>query len=132
MFIQNKIIFSLACLMVTFTLSACGDSNKEKTSTSSPNSDLKQTVLGGDVYERPYSPSFGLASAKVTIVEFFDPGCESCRAFYPFVKEILSYHSEDVRLVLRYATFHEGSETVVRMLEAARVQNIFMPVLEAL
>lgn len=88
--------------------------------------------LEGDAYERSYSPSIGPDSAAVTVVEFFDPACEACRAFYPYVKEILKRHPEDVRLVLRYAAFHEGSDTVIQMLEAARLQNLFEPVLEAL
>lgn len=88
--------------------------------------------LDGDAYERSYSPSIGPDNAAVTVVEFFDPACEACRAFYPYVKEMLKRHSEDVRLVLRYAAFHEGSDTVIQMLEAARLQNLFEPVLEAL
>ena len=88
--------------------------------------------LDESTYERAYSPSIGVASAKVTIVEFFDPACEACRAFYPIVKEIMSRHPDDVRLVLRYATLHEGSETAVRLLEASRLQNVFESVIEAL
>ena len=30
---------------------------------------------------RPHSPIFGPKKAPVTIVEFFDPACESCRYF---------------------------------------------------
>ncbi|GGK54433.1 DsbA family protein [Amphritea balenae] len=81
--------------------------------------------------ERPYSPSFGPDNAKVTIVEFFDPACEACRAFYPFVKRIMAENPDDIRVVLRYTTFHEGSDVVVRILEAARLQKLFKPVLEA-
>ena len=33
---------------------------------------------------RMHSPVFGPQNARVTIVEFFDPACEACRAFYPF------------------------------------------------
>ena len=86
----------------------------------------------GPVFEQDYSPTFGPSDARVTIVEFFDPACEACRAFYPFVKEILERHPKDVRLVLRYAAFHDGSEIVIRMLEAARRQEVFKPVLETL
>ena len=39
---------------------------------------------------RFHSPVFGPSNAPVTIVEFFDPACETCRAFYPIVKDILS------------------------------------------
>lgn len=92
----------------------------------------KKALFEGDTYERIYSPSIGPENAPVTIVEFFDPACEACRAFYPYVKEILNRHPNDVRLVLRYAAYHEGSDTVVQMLEAARLQGLFVPLLETL
>ena len=78
------------------------------------------------------SPILGPANAQTTIVEFFDPACEACRAFYPIVKEILAEHPGKVRVVLRYAAFHDGSEEAVRILETARMQGVFQPVLEAL
>lgn len=81
---------------------------------------------------RDYSPVIGPASAPVTIVEFFDPSCEACRAFHPIVKSILAQYPQDVRLVLRYAAFHDGSDQALGILEAARKQNLFEPVLEAL
>ncbi|MEW9680688.1 DsbA family protein [Pseudomonas sp. TE50-2] len=77
------------------------------------------------------APSFGPAKAPVTIVEFFDPSCESCRAFYPIVKQMMAKHPEDLRLVLRYKRLHVGSEEAIRLLEAARKQGVFVPVLEA-
>lgn len=79
---------------------------------------------GGNLV-RFHSPVFGPAQAPVTIVEFFDPSCEACRAFYPHVKKILVENPSDVRLVLRYVLFHQGSEEVTRMLEAARKQNLY-------
>ncbi len=81
---------------------------------------------------RPHSPVLGPADAPVTIVEFFDPSCEACRAFYPIVKQIMAQYPQDVRLVLRYAPFHDGSDEAVRIMETARMQNLFVPVLEAL
>ncbi|PPK37316.1 disulfide bond formation protein DsbA [Pseudomonas laurylsulfatiphila] len=80
---------------------------------------------------RFHSPSFGPADAPVTIVEFFDPSCESCRAFYPIVKQMMAKHPSDVRLVLRYVRLHKGSEEAIRILETARKQGVFVPVLEA-
>lgn len=81
---------------------------------------------------RSYAPVIGNKNAPVTIVEFFDPACEACRAFHPVVKGILEEHGDQVRVILRYATFHEGSDEAVKILEAARLQNVFEPVLEAL
>ena len=82
---------------------------------------------------RPHSPILGAPNAPVTIVEFFDPACEACRAFHPVVKQTLAEHGDSVRVVIRYAPFHgDASETAVRILEAARRQARFEPVLEAL
>ncbi|MBS0480041.1 MAG: thioredoxin domain-containing protein [Proteobacteria bacterium] len=81
---------------------------------------------------RPYSPSFGPADAPVTLVEFFDPSCEACRAYHPVIKEILRLFPDQVRVVLRYTLFHEGSDEAARILEAARMQGQFEPVLDAL
>jgi len=81
---------------------------------------------------RSYSPILGPEDAPVTIVEFFDPACEACRAFHPIVKDILAEHDGAVRVVLRYTPFHgEGSIEAIRVLEAARMQGVFEPVLEA-
>lgn len=82
--------------------------------------------------ERFHSPVMGPMDAPVTIVEFLDPSCEACRAFYPIVKQIMELHPGKVRLVIRYAALHQGSDEAVRILEAARRQNLFQPVLEAL
>lgn len=121
---QKKLVFPMAISVVALAAWAASLSfNSESESAQS---------WGGDQYEREYSVSIGPDNAKVSLVEFFDPACEACRAFYPFVKEILARHPDDVRLILRYAAFHEGSDTVIRMLEIARKQGVFMPVLEAL
>ncbi|MBI2751538.1 MAG: thioredoxin domain-containing protein [Burkholderiales bacterium] len=81
---------------------------------------------------RPHSPSMGKAEAPVVIVEFLDPACETCRTFYPMVKKLMAEHPDRIRLVLRYAPFHKGSDKVVAVLEAARRQGKFWPALEAL
>lgn len=81
---------------------------------------------------RPYSPILGAEDAPVTITEFFDPACEACRAFYPLVKDIMAEHGDAVRVVIRYTAFHgEASEEAIKVLEAARMQNVYEPVLEA-
>lgn len=81
---------------------------------------------------RMHSPALGKADAPVVLVEFFDPACETCRAFYPWVKDMLATHPDRIRLVLRYAPFHTGSEQLVAVLEAARRQGKFWEALEAL
>ncbi|MDP3349892.1 MAG: thioredoxin domain-containing protein [Hydrogenophaga sp.] len=82
---------------------------------------------------RPHSPVIGPMAASVTIVEFFDPACEACKAFHPRVKGILAAFPRETRRVIRYTPFHrEASVEAVMILEAARAQGKFEPVLEAL
>lgn len=81
---------------------------------------------------RMHSPAIGRADASVVIVEFLDPACETCAKFYPLVKKMMAANPDRIRLVLRYAPFHKGSDKVVALLEAARKQGKFWPALEAL
>lgn len=81
---------------------------------------------------RFHSPATGNADAPVHIVEFLDPACEGCAAFYPFVKDIMAANPDKIRLTVRYAPFHQGSEEVVKVLEAARKQGKYWQALEAL
>lgn len=81
---------------------------------------------------RPHSPILGPAEAPVTLVEFFDPSCEACRAFHPVVEALRKEFPTELRVVLRYTPFHKGSDEAVRILEAARMQNKFEHVLNAL
>jgi protein-disulfide isomerase len=84
----------------------------------------------GPPFLREHAPSMGPADAKVIIVEFFDPACETCRVFAPEVKNLLSQHAGKVRLVLRYAPMHQGSDTMVKILEAARMQGKYWKTLQ--
>ena len=79
---------------------------------------------------RMHSPVLGPQAAPVTIVEFFDPACETCRAFHPIVKGIVNASFSQVRLVVRYAPLHKGSDTAVKILEAARQQGKYWEALE--
>ncbi|MFN3809046.1 MAG: DsbA family protein [Roseateles asaccharophilus] len=84
----------------------------------------------GEALVRAHSPIYGNPAAKVTIVEFFDPSCETCRAFYPIVKNIVDASFGQVRLVVRYAPLHQGSDTAVKILEAARLQGKYWEAVE--
>ena len=65
-----------------------------------------------------YSPTEGNAQAKVHIVEFLDPACETCASFYPEVKKIMAAYPDRVRLTLRLVPFHRGSDYAIKALEA--------------
>ena len=79
-----------------------------------------------------HSPMLGKANARVHIVEFLDPACETCAMFYPVVKQMLADNPDEIRLSIRHVPFHQGSEYVVRLLEASRKQDKYWQTLEAL
>jgi protein-disulfide isomerase len=83
-------------------------------------------------FVRSDAPRLGRESAKVFLVEFIDPECESCRAFYPFVKSLLEEYEGQLQLVMRYAPFHGNSIFAIKILEAARKQNRYWETMELL
>ena len=60
------------------------------------------------------SVTYGANDAKVHIVEFLDPACEACRAFYPYVKNIINNQQGKIKLTVRYANFHQGSDPLLQ------------------
>jgi protein-disulfide isomerase len=81
---------------------------------------------------RDHAPTKGNPAARVQIVEFLDPACETCKRFYPFVQDLMRANPERIHLVLRYTPFHENSDQVVALLHAAAKQGKHWETLEAL
>jgi protein-disulfide isomerase len=81
---------------------------------------------------RPDSPTLGPENAAVTLVEFLDPECESCRAFFPVVKRILTEYDGRIRLVVRYMPFHSNSILAAQATEAAGAQGKYWEMQELL
>ena len=73
-----------------------------------------------ELLARPHSPVKGPAEAPVTIVEFLDPECESCRAMHPILEAVLEEYAGRVRLVVRYMPLHGSSVYAASVLEEAR------------
>ncbi len=51
--------------------------------------------------------------------------------FHPITKQIRAIIPTQVRVAMRAAAFHEGSDEAVQILETALMQNLFEPVLNA-
>ncbi len=125
---MNRKLLLVICgvLVVTgFSAGIWGYKNKQQEART------KLAQESNSVFNRPHSPIYGAPTARVRIVEFFDPACETCRAFYPMVKKLVDEQQGKVQLVVRYAAFHKGSDEAVKILEAARLQSMFFPVTEA-
>lgn len=84
------------------------------------------------VFVRDHSPTLGSEEAKVYLIEFMDPACETCAAFSPFVKHLMNANPGRIKLVLRYAPFHDGAEYFVKILEAAGRQGKYWETLEVM
>lgn len=85
-----------------------------------------------ELFVRPHSPTLGSDTAKVYLVEFMDPACETCSAFSPFVKKLMKENPGKIKLVLRYAPFHQGADYFVRILEASKKQGKYWQTLEVM
>lgn len=84
------------------------------------------------VFAREYSQTLGSDDAKVIITEFLDPGCETCRDFQPFLKEMLVYYTGKVKLVIRYIPLHHGADEMIKILEASKEQGKYWETLEVM
>ena len=85
-----------------------------------------------EIFVRKHSPTLGSDEAKVYLVEFMDPACETCSAFAPFVKKLMADHPGKIKRVIRYAPFHAGADYFVRILEAAKKQGKYWETLEVM
>ncbi len=97
----------------------------------------KTRLPSGEVFEssifiRDHSPSLGPTIAKVVVVEFLDPECESCRAMHPVFKTVLKEYENRIRYVVRYMSFHKNSAVAIKWLEAAGKQGKYWEALESL
>ena len=125
---KNKSLIALAAGVAVIAAFATGAYFYDANETTK----LRELAQGTDtVLVRPHSPTQGSKEAKVVLVEFLDPACETCREFYPHVKDMVRESRGKVRLVMRYAAFHQGSDEAVKIIEATRKQGLYWQSLEA-
>ena len=84
------------------------------------------------VFERSHSPTLGPESAPVTLVEFMDPECESCRLMHPIVKRLLSEYPSELRHVVRYLPLQPNSMLAAGALHAAGQQGRYWDMLDVM
>ena len=82
------------------------------------------------VFVRDYSQTLGSDDARVYLIKFSDPACETCSAFHPFVKKLMAVNPGKIKLVIRYAPFHQGADYFVKILEAAKRQGKYWETLD--
>ncbi|MDR0408104.1 MAG: DsbA family protein [Campylobacteraceae bacterium] len=74
---------------------------------------------------RNYSYVLGDENADITVVEFFDLMCAACVRISPIVAKLPEKYKGRVKVVYRALAFHQGSNVVSSLLEAAKEQGKF-------
>ncbi|HRH45081.1 MAG TPA: thioredoxin domain-containing protein [Pyrinomonadaceae bacterium] len=96
------------------------------------NSNSNKSSVNAENLIRPDSATLGAADAPVTMVEFYDPECESCASFHPVVKKIMKDYDGKIRLVARYMPLHPNSLSAATFIEAAGEQGKYWQAQEML
>lgn len=118
---EAKVLLALSALILAGGLVALVSYNSGQTATA-PQAG-KYGITLREEYVRDDSPALGPKNASVTVVEFLDPECESCRAFFPTVKRILKEHEGRIHFVVRYMPFHSSSMMAIAATESAGLQG---------
>lgn len=71
-------------------------------------------------------------NAAITLVEFLDMECESCRAAHPQIKQILEDYQGQITYVVRYFPLHKNSELAMKTVEAAGEQGKYWEMFDLL
>ena len=124
---KKTLFISVSLILIVAFIAAVTIFQTEETS---KNKNVSSDNL--NIIERENAPTKGSEDARVTIVEFFDPACETCQVFYPLVNDLIKKYPGKVKVMMRYAPFHQGSDQVVKLLEAAHIQGQFWPALDIL
>ncbi|MDQ8706524.1 thioredoxin domain-containing protein [Streptomyces sp. LHD-70] len=88
--------------------------------------DGQDKAAPASVLVRPDSHRLSTAKdGKVTVVEFLDLECESCRAAFPVVEQLREEYEGRVTFVMRYFPIpaHKNAELAARAVEAASKQG---------
>jgi protein-disulfide isomerase len=124
--VKNKLfVLAIVALAIGIFLFA-KYANKKEVVTSSPSDVFLESL------SRPHSPSYGNRLGRVTVVEWFDPECESCRMIHPVFKKIISEYQDRVHFVLRYMPFHGNSMYASAALEEAKEYGKYDEALDVL
>lgn len=122
---KNTMIYVAISLMVLgFAMAAYLYTSSQQTSNS------ENAAQNASALAPAHAIRKGNPSAKVTIVEFLDPACGTCKQFHPIIQELLKNFPNKINVVVRYAPFHPGSDQMVAILEAARKQSQYWNVLD--
>lgn len=124
---RKGIVIGLAVALLLALVAGTVLYKRQETQSSQAVATTRQAALASD-----HAPALGDPDARVHVVEFLDPACETCALFFPLVKQWMAENPGRIRLSVRHVAFHRGSDYVIRLLEASRKQGRYWQTLEAL
>jgi len=125
--LRNSLIAAAVAVLVLAVVAATYKGQPDEPQSAQSEATAREAALASE-----HSPTYGDANAKVHIVEFLDPACETCAIFFPMVKNWMAEVPGEIRLSVRHVAFHTGAEQAVKVLEASRKQDKYWETLEAL
>lgn len=125
---KQNILFGVVCVALIFAFMFASSYYKERQIEKIGFMAEKDASL----FIREHSQTLGSDGAKVYLIEFMDPACETCAAFSPYIKKMMEAYAGKIKLVLRYAPFHDGADYFVTILEAAKKQGKYWETLEVM
>lgn len=115
---KNKlfIVVPLVIVILCFILGAIFYKSKKET-------ELQTNVIPMEKLVKSDSEFLGTDHAKVTMVEFLDPECSACAAYFPMIKGLVSDYKDRIKFVTRYMLLHSHSKEAAAAIEAAAKQG---------
>lgn len=126
---MRKEIMIMALIAAIVIVAAVLGSNYYRNSVKT---ERKPPATANSALVRDDSATLGPADAPITLVEFYDPECETCAVFGPIVKKIVKDYDGKIRLVVRYMPLHPSSVPAANFIEAAGEQGKFWQAQELL
>ncbi len=135
--LQKRLILqTIAVCVVSFLISnfiLTRENSQVVAAAGKEDSSSEQSQSAEDDAEKPYefdienSPTFGSRDAKVTIVEFSDYMCPSCRMLHPIASKIRQEYRDKVRWVFKDFPLsqHKGADRLAETARCAMDQNKF-------
>ncbi|MEO5668939.1 MAG: thioredoxin domain-containing protein [Bdellovibrionota bacterium] len=126
---KTYILIGIVALLIAGFIVASSfykSSEKKESSENATLTDIRAKIIG--TADRSQGPT----TARVVVVEFLDPECESCRIMHPVTKGVLAEFAGQIYYVVRYMPFHPDSVYAASALEAAARQGKFWESLDVL
>ena len=97
-----------------------------------PDGSVDLQAVKSNLLIKPHNIVLGASSAKVTVVEFMDLECRSCRSAHWELKNLAKKYGDTIKIVRRYLPHHGNSRLAAAALEEAHEVGKYEKTLDTL